>query len=99
MALLARLREICHHVIRICGALVILQVARHAGGIGQVVVVVHVTVGALPRRDSVQSGQWKAGGRVIESGVGPRRRVVTSGAGRGNTRLRVVGVGGPLIIL
>ena len=36
---------------------------------------------------------------MIKAGVRPRRRVVTSRAGRRNTRLCVVGVGSPLIIL
>jgi len=71
MALLAGLGEIRHHVIRIRGALVVLQVARHASRVGQVVVVIYVTIGALPGRDSVQSGQRKASGGVVEAGVCP----------------------------
>ena len=53
MALLAGLGEIRHHVIRIRRPLVVLQVARHASRVGQVVVVVDVAVGALPRRHRV----------------------------------------------
>ncbi len=56
MALLASLREIRSHVIRVSGSLVIGQVATHAGGIGDVVVVVDVAIRTLARRHSVHSG-------------------------------------------
>src|SRR5947208_60028 len=77
MALLAGLREVRGDMIRIGRALVVLQVAAHARGGGDVVVVIHVTVGTLPRRHGVQARQRKTGGVVIESCVQPRGCVVT----------------------
>jgi hydrogenase maturation factor len=58
-------------VIRIRRALEILQVAGHARRTRQVVVVVDVAIGALPRRHGVQSGQLKPGSAVIEDCVQP----------------------------
>ena len=71
MALLARLGKIGGHVIGMGSALEIRQVARHASGSGDVVVVIDVAVGAEARRDGVHSGQREAGAVVIESGVQP----------------------------
>jgi len=56
MALLAGLREIRGHVVRVGRSLVILQVATHANSGRDVVVVVNVAVRALPRRHRVQTG-------------------------------------------
>lgn len=53
----AGLREAARNVIRICRALEILQVTRHAGRGGDVVVIVDVAVSALPRRHGVRSAQ------------------------------------------
>ena len=66
VALRAGLREARLHVVRISGALEILQVARHASRIRvrQIVVVVDVALRALRRR--VCSGQRKAGSGVVE---------------------------------
>jgi len=54
MTLLAGLGEVCRYVVGIARALVILQMAGDASAAGQVVIIVHVTIGALPRRDGVQ---------------------------------------------
>jgi len=53
VALVACLREVRGDVTRIRRSLVILQVARHASRAGEVVVVVDVAVGTLPRRHRV----------------------------------------------
>ena len=97
MAVLARLREACLHVIRVGRCLVILQMAGDACGIGQVVVSVDVALRA--RGGHVHSAQRETGLAVIECRVRPRRGVVASGAGRGNSGLHVVRVGRALVIL
>ena len=62
VALLAGLREIRLHVVRIGGALEVLQMAAHTSrvGAGQVVIVVDVALHALHGR--VRAGQWESGG-------------------------------------
>jgi len=71
MTLLAGLREIRGDVIGIGRALKIRQMARDTGGDRNVVVVVHVAVGALPRGYGVHTGQRETGGVVIECSVKP----------------------------
>jgi len=58
-----------------CG-LVILQVASHARGTAQRVVVVEVAIGALSRRYGVQACQREASSGVIKLAVGPLHGVV-----------------------
>jgi len=53
----ASLREAALDVIWILGALVVLQVTGHAGGLRNVVVVVDMAIGALPRWHSMLTGQ------------------------------------------
>jgi len=71
VALLASLWEIRLHVIRICGALEVLQVATHASRVraGQIVIAVYVTLRALQRR--MRTGQRKSGGRMVEGRARP----------------------------
>lgn len=69
MALLAGLRKVRRNVVGIGSALEIFQVAGDARRRGEVVVVVAMAVGALPRRHTVKAGQRKASRRVIELGV------------------------------
>ena len=76
------------HVVRILRSLVIRQVAGYAGCVGQVVVVLLVAIGALPRGHGVHSRQGEAGGAVIELGIRPRRRVMTLFAGGRETGVR-----------
>ena len=98
VALLASLRDVRGHVIRIGGALEIGEVAADASGVrhGQVVVAIHVTLGALQR--SVRSGQRESRGRVIEGGIAPRRGGVALLAGLREARSHVVRIGGALEI-
>ena len=63
----ASLRETLLDVVRIGGALVVLQVARDARGLRQLVIVVDVAIRALPWWNGVLPGQWEARFRVIES--------------------------------
>ena len=88
VARLAGLGEVRRDVIRVRGALEILQVAGDAGRAVQGVVVVDVAVGTLARRNGVQARQRKAGGGVVELAIGPQHRVVTLLARRGETRVR-----------
>src|SRR5437763_1253660 len=63
-------------------------VAAHAGGRGDVVVVVDVTIRTLPRWHGMRTGQNESGGRVIELAVGPGHSVVTLLAGGGEAGMR-----------
>jgi len=92
VAHLAGLREVLLHVIGIGRALVVLQVARDARGVRDVVVVIDVTIGALPWRNGVQSGQWEAGLRVIKSRRLPGRCVMARLAGLREAQLHMVRV-------
>jgi len=98
MARVARLRKVCRDVVRVRGALIVLQVAGHARRAVQGVVVVNVAVSTLPRRHRVHAGQGETRGRVIELAVGPLHGVVAVLAGRGETRMRD-GTGGVGVIL
>ena len=71
------------HVVRIRRVVEIFQVARDASGAGQLVVVVDVAIGALPRRDGMRAGQGEVHHRVIELAVGPRHCVMALLTGRG----------------
>ena len=88
MALIAGLREVSGHVVRIRRALKILQMAAYAGRARQVVVVVDMAIGAQARRYGVRSRQCESGSRVIEFAVGPGYGVMTLLAGRGETAMR-----------
>lgn len=66
MALIARLGETRGHMIRIGGALIVLQMATDAGRRAQVVVVIYVAIGALPRWHGVQAGKREGCGIVVE---------------------------------
>ena len=88
MTLIASLREVGSDVIRVCRALVILQVASHASCARQVVIVVHVTIGTGTRRNGVQTGQSKAGRGVVELGISPGHGIVALLARRGEPIVR-----------
>ena len=71
VAHLARLRESLLGMVGIVGALVILQVTGNASRAVQVVVVVHVAIGALPRRHGVHSRQREGSQRMVKGGIRP----------------------------
>ena len=67
----ARLREVRRRVIRIRRTLVILQVTGDASRAVQVVVIVDVAIGALPRRHGVHSRQREGSQRMVKGGIRP----------------------------
>ena len=71
MALIARLGETRGDVIRIGRFLIVLQMATDAGCGGQVVVVVYVAIGTLPRWHGVQAGKRKGCGVMVERSIRP----------------------------
>ena len=93
MALRAVCRKARRHVIGIRRALEIRHVAAHARRVGQIVITVHVTIGALPRRHCVQARQREVGHRVvIELRVQPVVGGVAGIASYGEPGADVVGV-------
>ena len=89
----ASLREPRLLVIGVGRALEILQMARNARGGRDVVIVVDVTIRALPRRDGVRSIQRKINRVVIETRGLPCHRAVTLLAGLREMCHHVVGIG------
>ena len=83
VALIAGLREIRGNVVWVRGALKILEVATHARCARQVVVIVDVAIRTLPRWNRVRPRQNESGSGVVKLPIGPRYRVVTLLAGRG----------------
>ena len=69
MTLSAVLRKVRGHVIGIGRALEILQVTTDAGGTGQVIVVVDVAIGTLPRGHCMGAGKCESRTAVIKRGV------------------------------
>ena len=92
VALLAGLRKPSLHVVRVRGRLKIFQVTRDAGTDRDVVVVMDVAIGTLPRRHSVRSGQREAGLGMIERSGLPRRSRMALFTGLRKSTLHVVGV-------
>lgn len=99
VTLFAGLREVRRDVVRIGGALVILQMASHASGIGQVVIVADMAVAALARWNRVHAGQRKADQVVIERCIRPGNRVMALVASLGEFPGHVIGIGGALVVL
>jgi len=63
-------------------------VAAHAGGRGDVVVVIDVTIRTLPRGHGMRTGQNESRGRVIELAICPGHSVMTLLAGCGEAGMR-----------
>jgi len=98
VAEITTLRERGGNVIGICGRLIILQMAIHASRADEVVIVVDMAIGALPRRHGVAGGQGKSDRAVIELGVQPVVSSVATIAGGGKIGWDVVGASGRLEI-
>src|ERR1700726_4930896 len=98
MAEITGLGERSADVIRICGRLIIFQMASNTSSTGDVVVIAEVAVGALPRRHGVAAGQGKSDGAMIELGVEPVIRSVATLAGGGKLGDDVVRAAGCLEI-
>ena len=62
--------------------------ATDAGGCGDIVVVIYVTVRTLPRRNRMRTAQNESGGRVIELAIRPGHGVMTLRAGCRETGVR-----------
>lgn len=86
-------------MVRISGALVVLQVAGNACSAAQVVVVVGMAIRALPRRNGVPSAERKSYGVVIEGRIQPVIGSMTVIAGRRKHRRHMVGIACGLKIL
>ena len=84
--------EIRRHMAGICRSLEIFQVTAHAGRRVQSVIIVDVTIGALPRRYRVHAREREPGGAVVEGRVRPCRGVMALLAGLRKTRSDVVGI-------
>lgn len=98
MAEITTLREGGGNVIRICGRLIILQMAIHASRADEVVIVVDMAIGALPGRHGVAGAEGKSDRAVIELGVQPVVSSVATIAGGGEIGCYVVGTPGRLEI-
>ena len=75
MALLAGCGESLMRYWSYCRVVVVLM-ATHAGGRGDVVVVIHVAIRTLPRWNRMRTAQRESGGRVIELRVSPLHGVM-----------------------
>jgi hypothetical protein len=95
----AGLRETTCNMVRVRGVLEIGQVARDARCAGQVVVVVDVTVRALPWWNRMRAGQSEIDHRVIECGRRPGDHGVTLSAVRWEVGSNVIGVRRALKVL
>ena len=98
MALRAVRREVCRDVVRVRSALEILEVTGDASRAGQVVVIVDVAIGALPRRHRMSTAQRESHRIVIELGIHPVIAGMAGIAAGGKFRANVIGIGGGLKI-
>jgi len=92
------LRETELHVVGIGRPGIVAQVARYAGGVGDVVVVVLVAIGALARGHGVLPSQRKSGGGVIELGIQPVIEAVAAVTACREIASDVVRIAGCLIV-
>ena len=98
MAHITSCREPCGRMRRRIGAVVVRLVARNTGRVrsGQAVIPVHVALTA--RHREVKARQRKSSGRMVECAATPIRRRVALVASLREACLRVVRIGGSLIV-
>ena len=99
VALIAALRKVRRYVIGIGCSLIVRQVARHAGRAGEVVIVIEVAIGALPRRHCMHARERKSSAVMVEGGIQPRSRVVALVAALREVRGHVIRVCRSLVVL
>ena len=99
MALFTRLREVRGDVIRIRRSLKIFQVTADAGCDRQIVVIVHMALGALPRRNCVHACERERCRVMVERSIRPRRGVMALLTGLRELRRNVIRIGRALIVL
>ncbi len=99
VALITTLWEVRSYVIRIRGSLIILKMATHARVRGQLVIVIHVAIRALPGRHGMHARQGERRAVVIEGGIRPRNGVMALVATLREVRRDVVRIRRSLVIL
>ncbi len=100
VALLARRREVCTDVIdRRFRVVVIVLMTAYATGIGDVVVVIDMTICALAWGHGVHASQGEAGLGVVEACRRPSAGGVAHLAGLREVLLHVIGIGRALVVL
>lgn len=100
MASLARSRKIQGDVAGIIRTLEIFQVARHAYGAVQRIVIVNVAIGALAWRNSVHSCQHETGRGMVKLSISPLHCVMAlfTGIGKAGVRHRTRRAGEILLV-
>ena len=96
MALGAGLGEAGGDMVRIGGALIVLQMTAYTGSADQVEVVVDVAIGALTRWDGMSTGERETGGAMVELCIEPSIHAMAGSAVGGEATGNVVGRGGGL---
>lgn len=99
VANLASRRNTLLRVVGILGVLVVGHVTRHAAGIRNVVVVVHVAIRTLPWGYGVLASQRESRLRMIEVGRLPGRGRVARFTGLRKPKLHVIGISRALVVL
>jgi hypothetical protein len=99
VALRTSLRKARGHVVRIRGALEILEVTRYARRFAQIVVVINVAIRALPWWHHMRTGQREASRAVIEGCIRPRAGGVALGTSLREIRGHMVRVRRALEVL
>ncbi len=93
-------RERGRNVVHRSGRVVVIRlVAGDAGGAGQIVIIVDVTIRAGSRRHGVTAAEWEPGRAVVKRGIEPGAGGVALVTGLREIRADVIGISGSLIVL